>query len=81
MMFVISLDDVCRDGMKWIALANARLKTMPKYDDYMHFNHALFSTTVENKKRPIKLEVHMRFVMQHTMFVKSLDNVCLDLKS
>ena len=57
--------------MKWIALANARLKTMPKYDDYMHFNHALFSTTVENKKRPIKLEVHMRFVMQHTMFVKS----------
>ena len=31
MMFVISLDDVCRDGMKWIALANARLKTMPKH--------------------------------------------------
>ena len=43
-------------------------------------SRALFSTTVENKKRPIKLEVHMRFVMQHTMFVKSLDNVCLDLK-
>ena len=51
------------------------------YDDYMHFNHALFSTTVEKKTRPIKLEVHMRFVMQHTMFVKNLDNVCLDLKN
>ena len=67
MMFFISLDDVCRGGgMRWITLANARLKEMPKYDDYNHFNHALFSTTVEKKKRPIKLEVHMRFVIQHS---------------
>ena len=80
MMFVISLDDVRRDSLRWITLANARLKEMPKCDDYNHFNHALFSTTVENKTRPTKLEVHMRFVMQHTMFVKGLDNVCLDLK-
>ena len=81
MMFFISLDDVCRDSLRWITLANARLKEMPKYDDFNHFNHALFSTTVEKKTRPIKIEVHMRFVMQHTMFVKGLDNVCLDLKN
>jgi hypothetical protein len=52
-----------RDSMKWITLANERLKAMPKYDDFDKFNHALYSTTVKaGKTRPIKLEVHMRFV-------------------